>query len=237
MQKKLSLQMQEWIEKDAADSETTLADARKKNMAKVPLWVGISIVGMSALGLAVGAGVQGVLKLHLPIGIGIAVFMALYTFWQQSGIVNTKRLIKAYQRGVNFAFNGRPEEDQSLFCNQMMSHNYDQTEYWEKQLPFPSKVIIGPDFWVYRNHFTSTFVKVADVSKVHLAKTSVKVSYNTNSSHVKQKICVGMELVVEYIEDSVMRKISPHSAMYFNDHEQASQVIALIQKHCPQIDI
>jgi len=237
MDKELTLQMQEWIEKEAVNSEKMLASARKKNMQKLPVWMAVCIVGMIALGFVAGMGVQGVLKLHLPIGIGLALFSALFTVWQQKSILNKKIIIKAYIKGAASEFANSPEQNQSLFCHQMSDGRYEEVEYSQSQIPFPSKVIVGSDYWVYRNHVMSVFVKVSDVSEIHLAKTKVRMSYDKGNTQVKKNAAVGVELVVDYKENSSPKKISPCSVMFFDNNEQASQVLALIKKHCPQIGI
>lgn len=235
MKSKLTVQMQEWIKNEAANSENMLAAARKKNMKKLPVWMALCVAGMVALGLFAYRGdVQVVLKVHLPIGIGIALFVALFTIWQQKCILNKKMLIKAYEKGATAAFNDRQEQDQVLFCHQMGQKDCEEVEFWEKQISFPSKVIIGTDYWVYRSNVTANFVKVSDVLGAHLANSKARISYKIGNTKVKQNVIVGVELIVDYKKDSGVKSTSD-SVIYFDNKKQALPVIELIKKYCPQV--
>lgn len=236
MKSELTMQMQEWIDKEADDFEPELAAARKKSLHKLPLYMGISIAGLCVLGFVAGVGLAGVLRLHLPLGVGIALFIALFTFWQQNSIINKKTVIKSYRKGAIDMFKTMPEEEQALFCAQMSQRHCGESIYQEKQLPFPTKVIIGPDYWVYRNAATSFFVKSSHIARAYLRQTNARVTYEKASSNVKKNVAIGVELVVEYREGSGASK-SSEIAMYFDDNGQAAPVLSLIQKHCPHIVI
>lgn len=236
MKSELTMQMQEWIDREADGFEPELAVARKKSLKKLPLYMGISIAGLCVFGFAVGAGVSGVLRLHLPIGVGIAAFIALFTLWQQNSIINKKAVIKAYQKGAMDMFKTIPVEEQTLFCAQMSQKHYSESVYQESQTPFPTKVIIGPEYWVYRNAVTSFFVKSSHIARAYLRQTNARVTYEKASSNVKKNVAIGVELVVEYREGSEASK-SSEIAMYFDNNGQAAPVLSLIQKHCPHIVI
>lgn len=102
---------------------------------------------MCILGFAVGYDVQYVMRVHLPISVGIAIFIALYIFWQKNSMINKKTVVKAYQKGAVHM----TKEEQGLFCAQMSQGNYGESIYQQSINAFPTKVIIEPEYWVCRN--------------------------------------------------------------------------------------
>lgn len=231
MKQELSLQMQEWIEKDASASEAMLSSARKRNMKTAPLWLVGSTVVMVAIGLICGYDIVTVLKRHFLIGFVFGALIALYVIWQQSSLVNKKTIIKAYTKGAQKHFKNYPQDEQTVFLRQMQENRFDTVEYQESQVPFLSKVMIGDAYWVYRNATHAEFVRVADIASVQRATSHARVSYEKSSSTVKKNVAIGIELVIS------LSDAKSTSRFFFEDNQQLSQVTALIQKHCPQITI
>jgi len=173
-----------------------------------------------------------VLRLHLPIGAGIAVFCALYTLWQKNSVINKKAVVKAYLNGAKEVFKDLPESEQGVFLAQMKERRYDEYAYQEKTLMFMSKVIIGPDYWVYLNPVSSFWVKSGDVTKAYWRDQRS----STATTLWGKREAFGMELIVEHAEGSVVSRKS-ESAMQFDNKKQAAPVVELIKKHCPHISL
>ncbi len=234
--KELTLEMQEWIEKEAANFEPTLAEAKKKNMKKLPLWMMISVAAMVALGFAVGGSVEDVMKLHLPIGVGIAVFIALTKLLMNSSL-SKKTIVKLYTKGAQSDFKKDDGQNQSLLCAQMNSGNYEEFEYKEKQSAYPSKMFIGPDYWVHLNRFPAKYIKASDVSRVCFSGVNTTISYQTSSSNVKQSVQTGFELVAELKADTndKKQKIKTKTVLFCDKIEDVSPVFDMIRKYCPDV--
>lgn len=234
MKTELTELLQEWIQKEAESSEDALAHGRRSVEKKIPLYMGGSVGVMLLIGILVGAGSK-IFVIHLPIGLAFGLFCVLFLKLQQKSLTNPQVLVKVYQRGAQEHFKMRPESDQMLFLNQMSARRYDTCEYLEKMMEVPSKVIVGPDYIVYRNGGASNFLKVSETQKLVFATTTASTSYQTSGSKVHKTIATGVEIRAVYDASSPRKSLSPEAVMYFNNLEQAAETVALIKKHCPEI--
>ena len=218
-------QLQEWIEKDAQQAQERLSSLRKKKLAKTPLGMLACVAALVALGFVVGADVATILRLHLLLGLGIALVYGV-TAYLTSGSLAPKTIVKAYARGAKQI---RTPEDERLFLNQMSEGRCDVMEYLEDG--FPSKVIIGPDYWVYRGVARSDFIKVADIESC----TVVTDSATIHAGEKRRRVAIGRSIVVRYKKELNLGALSSIASLSFNNDNEVTQAFALIEKHCPQL--
>lgn len=221
--------IQEWIDREAENTKVLLRGVKRKRLIKTPLYMLIAFAAMVALGFAVG-GLAAVLNTHLYVGLGVAAFVGLCSF-VTAGVISPKTVKKAYEKAAKSSFH--TPEDESVFCNQMSTGDYGEVVFSEKTLPFPSKVIIGPQYWVYRNTVNGSFIKVADIESARVAQRRIHVQEGRAVSDTVSGVCI----IVNYRKDLNLKLLDSVDGLDFDNGESLKTALRLIEQYCPQITV
>lgn len=223
-----------WLDGELREFSVVFKKFKRKLKKWVPLWMALSVVGMSALGFLVGYDFSYVLRVHFLIGCAIALFIAL-CFWIQGCTTSLQKARKGYEKGIDAFF--RTEEDRAAFCRQMESGNYGKLEFLNTATDrYPCRLLIGPDYWMYFRNGGCQFFRTADIQNISGRKDTARVSYNVGNARVRQNMAVGMSLVLTYRDGSPSAKEGKEKegCLSLENQGQFDAVMSLIRQYCPQ---
>ncbi len=181
-----------WLDKEMAIMQNEIDELNKKIMKKVPLWMGLSIGIMIAIGLIAGYDFKYILKVHFLIGCIIAAFIWL-CFFIQTKTTKIKPVKKSYEK----AFEELDEKEIDIFLNQMEENKYDVKMFQNPTSDkYPARLIVGNHFWFYYRFPKCTIVRTSDVNKIYLRRDTTNVSYNIGNRNVHQNMLIGMSLII-----------------------------------------
>lgn len=228
----MNTQLETWLDGEMKDFSSMLQTFKKKQKSKAPLWMAGCLIGMVALGFIAGYDLAYVMRVHFPIGCGIALLAGL-CFWLPSKISNVKTVRKAYEKAMQDFFQN--QEEQELFIRQMETGNYDKVNFYNVSETYPSRLIVGPDYWIYFNG-ACRLVRTADIQSIRRQSETTRISYNAGGSRMRQNVAVGVSLVILYKENSASatRNKGTEESLFFQKSEQYQEALELIKRQCPQ---
>ncbi|MBD5161716.1 MAG: hypothetical protein HDT14_06840 [Oscillibacter sp.] len=222
----MSEALREWLEKELRDFEPVCKSFRSKQRRMYYIWMAVAVAGMVALGFGVGYDWTYVLRVHLPIGVGIAVFIWLCVLLtSRAGSIKTAR--KSFEK----ALSALSPSDQEAITRQDFGR-VDFLNTFEDS--FPARLLVGPDFWLYFRNVCQVY-RVADMEKLQAREEKTQLRYTVGSTRVRQKVGVGVSLVVDYREDTGSAKGRPDQ-LYLASWEQFQTARDLIARHCPKAE-
>lgn len=223
----MTVQLAKWIRNDAAASRDMLRRCRRRNFRRAPMWAAGIIAGSAVLGfLTEGGSSPALYSVYLPVGCAVAL-LYLGAAALRLTLLSQRAVRKAYTRGAVRCF--RSEQEESIFCRQMEEGRFSTLEFQEKKFSFASKVLIGPDYWVYRGHFNSAFIKVADAEEVSV--------WSEHRSVGTERVVSGYSIAVRYRKELGRKGWDSVDLLSFPDPESLRKAIHRIHQFCPQIRI
>lgn len=226
-------QLDAWLKEEMEAFSGVLSQFQKKQRKKAPLWMAGSVLVLVAIGFLAGYDVGYILKVHLPIGCGIALFAGL-CFWIPSKVSNIKKVQKAYEAAMTDFF--QTDEEKERFVQQMQAGQYDAVNFLNvNQESYPSRLLVGPEYWVYFSRFCQ-IIRTSDIESICGKEETTRVSYTAGNTRVRQKLAVGVSLVLTYREgsDSALQHKDGTQSLFFQKSEQYKQALDLIRKQCPR---
>ncbi len=225
----MNVQLKEWLDAEMKEFSGILADFKKKQKSKAPLWMAACIAGMVALGVLAGYDWAYILRVHFLIGCVLAL-MAGLCFWLPSKISSIGKVRKIYEKAMTKFF--KTQEDQELFIRQMSSGNYGKVNFYNVNTEsYPSRFIAGPAYWMFFSGRFCKFIRAADVERVEGREETTRVSYHAGSRNVHQRMSVGVSMVITYKENSPSaREInSREDTLFFQNGEQYRAALELVK--------
>jgi len=226
----MDAQLKMWLDGEMKEFSGALKEFRRKVMRKVPLWMAISIGGMTALGFFVGYEPAYVFRVHFLIGLVIALFI-WFCFWAQGRATSVKRARAIYEMGIKDFF--QSEEEKQAFCRQMETGQCGKLFFYNfKSDSYPCRLVIGPDYW-YFFRIRFHMIRVADIYGVSERTETSRVSVNTGGVRVKGNVSAGVSLVVNYKVDTPSAKKGIEECLLLENDAQCQEAMELIRKYCP----
>lgn len=217
----------EWLDKEMESYQTVFKGFNRRLTRKVPLWMLLCIGGMVALGFGVGYGWQYVLRVHLLIGLGLAAFVWL-CFWLQTRTVSMKKVRESYGQ----ALERLSAADQEAFVHQ--APQCGTVDFLNTTADkYPARLTVGPDYWLYFRGGCQVF-RVADMQRLSVQEETARVRYSVGDTRVRQKVGIGISLLVDYRDGTAWAAKTPTARIYLENTKQLEEVQALIQKRCPK---
>lgn len=213
-----------WLDRELRDFEPVRKSFQNKQRKMYYIWMVVAVAGMVALGFGVGYDWTYVLRVHLLIGIGIAVFI-----WLCALITSRAGTMKEARKSFEKALSALSPSDQEAFARQDFGR-VDFLNTFEDR--FPTWVLVGEDFWLYFRDVCQIY-RVADMEKLRAREEKTQLHYKVGSTRVRQKVGVGISLMVDYREGTVSAKGGP-DRLYLASWEQFQTVENLITRRCPK---
>lgn len=86
----------------------------------------------------------------------------------------------------------------------MESGNYGKVNFYNvNEDNYPSRLIVGSDYWMYFNGLSCLFIRTADILSICEQKEMTRAHYNASSRRRKPAMSIGVSLVITYEENSV----------------------------------
>ncbi|MFV0363427.1 MAG: hypothetical protein ACK5LL_10140 [Suipraeoptans sp.] len=227
----LDIKVNKWIKKEACASEKMLRTVRKRNNRRTCSVILLIFAIFIVLGIAAGVYQNVFIFIYFTVSLITLISIVTFLHYRENRSICIDSIEKAYRSGAMREFETDSVKKIKLFCNQMDQGRYKSFEYEQNQLPFLAKVIIGPDYMVYRNHVTSTFTRCAIISTIYMSDYDAKVSYIKSGQRLRKEIIAGTELIIKNKNNKNIGK------MYFDNKTQAKSVIALLNKYCPHVEV
>ena len=144
-----------WLDWEMKEFSELFQQFNKRLMKKVPLWMGVSIFGMVALGFFVFYVAAYVFRVHFLIGLGLALVILL-CFWLQTRLVSMKKVRPAYEQ----AFGKLSGEEKAAFLRQMELKTYGKLNFLNGTTDkYPCRLLVGPEYWLYFRDLSCRIVK------------------------------------------------------------------------------
>lgn len=226
-------QLTNWLDEKMKEFEPHFREFNKGMMRKVPLWMALCIVGLTALGFIVGGDVKSVLKLHFPLGCGLAVFIWL-CFFIQSKAVSMKRVRAAYEKEAQRI--GNNQADCDAFLQQAKTHSEKQIWFMNGASDkYPCCLTVGQDYWLFFRSLSCCIVRAADIKRIYGKEETTRVGYDVGDSHVRQNLGIGVSIVIEYKEGSASANEKRNDKLFLENGDQLQQAMELIRTYCPHL--
>lgn len=218
--------LKEWLDGELRDFEPVWKSFRNKQQRMYYIWMAVAVVGMVALGFGVGYDWTYVVRVHLPIGAGIAVFIWLCVLLT-SRASSMKNVRKIFEKALSTL----SPSDQEAFARQ----DFGRVDFLNTfEDGYPARLLVGPDFWLYFRGVCHIY-RVADMEKLQVQEEKTQLHYNIGGTRVRQKVGVGVSLVVDYREGTVSGK-KQQDRVYLAKWEQFKTAKDLIARHCPKTE-
>jgi len=189
------------------------------------IWMVVAVVGMVALGFGVGYDWDYVVRVHLLIGLGIAVFIWLCVLLT-SRAGSLKHVRKSFEKTLSTL----SPSDQEAFARQ----NFGKADFLNtSEDSLPARLLVGSDFWLYFRNACQIY-RVADMEKLRAQEEKSTIHYKAGNARVRQKIGVGVSLVVDYREDTISAK-ERSDRVYLASWKQLQEAKNLLVRHCPKV--
>ena len=221
----MSEALREWLDREIRDFEPVRKSFQNKQRKMYYIWMVVAVVGMVALGFGVGYDWTYVLRVHLLIGIGIAVFI-----WLCVLITSRAGTMKEARKSFEKALSALSPSDQEAFAQQ----NFGRVDFFNTfEDRFPVWLLVGEDFWLYFRDVCHIY-RVADMEKLWVQEEKTQLRYNVGNTRVRQKVGVGVSLMVDYREGTGSAK-GGSDRLYLASWEQFQTAENLITRRCPKV--
>ncbi len=222
----MSEALRAWLDKAILDYEPVWKSFRHKQRRMYYIWMVVAIVGMVALGFGVGYDWTYVVRVHLLIGVGIAVFI-----WLCVLLTSRAGSLKKVRKSFEKALSALSPSDQEAFARQ----DFGKADFLNtSEDNLPARMLVGPDFWLYFRTACQIY-RVADMEKLRAQEEKSTIRYNVGNTRVRQKIGMGVSLIVEYREDTVSAK-ERADRVYLANWKQFQAVKSLLVQRCPKAE-
>ncbi len=215
-----------WLDWEMKEFSELFQQFNKRLMKKVPLWMGVSIFGMVALGFLVGYDAAYVFRVHFLIGLGLALVILL-CFWLQTRLVSMKKVHPAYEQ----AFGKLSGEEKAAFLRQMELKTYGKLNFLNGTTDkYPCRLLVGPEYWLYFRDLSCRIVKAEEIQSLTGREEKTRVGYTLGNTRVSQKLTVAVSLVIEYRAESGKGQEN----LLLENGGQLEQAVELIRRYCPR---
>lgn len=222
----MSEALQKWLDNELQDYEQVLKSFKGKQQRMYYIWMAVAVVGMVALGFAVGYEWTYVLRVHFVIGLVIALFIWLCALL--SGKAST---IKAVRKKFEKALSALSPSDQEAIAQQ----NFGRTDFLNTSKDsFPARLLVGSDFWIYFRSVCHIY-RVSDMTKLSVQEEKTSVNYNIGNTHVRQRVGVGVSVMVDY-RDGTVSSDGFSDQLYLASWDQFKSAKELITQNCPKVE-
>ncbi len=218
--------LRQWLDREMDDYAPRFKAFNRRLMKRVPIWMALSVIGMTALGFGVGYEWQYVMKVHLLIGLGFAAFIWL-CFWLQTRSTSMKKVRAMYEQ----ALSKLSPSDQEAFAGQAPTGRADFTNGATDK--YPARLTVGPEFWLYFRDSCHVY-RVADMESLEAIEETSRIGYNMGNTRVRQNIGIGVSIVVKYRDGTSFASDYPNAKVYMENSKQLGEARALIEKNCPK---
>jgi len=221
----MSEALRAWLDKEILDFEPVWKSFRRKQQRMYYIWMAVAVVGMVALGFGVGYDWTYVVRVHLLIGLGIAAFIWLCVLLT-SRAGSLKKVRKSFEKTLS----SLSPSDQEAFARQ----DFGRADFLNtSEDSLPARLLVGPDFWLYFRNACHIY-RVADMEKLRAQEEKSTIHYKAGNTRVRQKIGVGVSLVVDYREDAAPAK-ERSDRVYLANWKQLQEAKNLLARHCPKV--
>lgn len=220
----MSEAVQEWLENELRDFEPVWKSFKSRQQKRHRIWMAAAVAGLVVLGFVAGYSWTYVLRVHLLIGIGLAAFI-----WLCVRVTGRGGTMQDAKKQLEEALSSLSPSEQESFVRQ----EFGRADFFNTSDDvLPARLLAGPDFWLYFRNVCQ-ICRVSDMEALEAREEKVCLHYKTGSTRVRQKVCAGVSLVVEYRQGSSSDTGQPDT-LYLASWEQLKTAKELIARHCPK---
>ena len=214
-----------WLDRELKDFEPVWRSFRRKQQRMYYIWMVVAVVGMVALGFGVGYDLAYVLRVHLLIGVGIAAFI-----WLCVLLANLANTMKNARKQFEKALSALSPSDQEAFAKQ----DFGRVDFLNTtEDSFPARLLVGPYFWLYFRGICHIY-RVSDMEELWAEEEKTQIRYNIGNARVRQKVGLGVSLIVNYRKDTTSAK-ERSDRVYLASWKQFQTAKELIARYCPKV--